>query len=498
MSPLAEPEQSACLVVKDATDSTYVEVLATTLAGIDDGYSTLGTALVSLELTGCAVCKSGELSMVHGWTQLRWRTFRFIAAGAFFVTSGAMVGAQGGGASVAQDLPGAVDPIPSEIKLGLDECIAIAMDKQPAILAARATLAASYDKKAALDNIGLIPTLVTPEMSIRKQQCNLGIEQAEALVLKAQHETRQAVTYSYLMGVYAKQQYRELLEIIDNTKLLRRGAEVKAEKFPGQVELVDIALAASQSRLSDAENGILQAIGALREAMGTSDPVVPLHEHLPRALNNIATREEAVGMALSSRPEMRQAELGQIAFGMEVSAQEKNRFSRRLATLASATDIHAILVPPGEFVENYRPGALIPEMPVFIAGRKQDRVNQANDLHRVNRRVFLEGDADHAGRCVHLHHAVGLGDHAQAVHVHQGLRLGRQFAKAVHNFFEQGVDLLGGFGGGKLFVKRQAQMHVATKVVGQERRGVQVDLGGHIQRAEQIGLDTGFQAAHGF
>ena len=319
--------------------------------------------------------------MVHGWTQLRWRTFRFIAAGAFFVTSGAMVGAQGGGASVVQDLPGAVDPIPLEIKLGLDECIAIAMDKQPAILAARATLAASYDKKAALDNIGLIPTLVTPEMSIRKQQCNLGIEQAEALVLKAQHETRQAVTYSYLMGVYAKQQYRELLEIIDNTKLLRRGAEVKAEKFPGQVELVDIALAASQSRLSDAENGILQAIGALREAMGTSDPVVPLHEHLPRALNNIATREEAVGMALSSRPEMRQAELGQIAFGMEVSAQEKNRFSRRLATLASATDIHAILVPPGEFVENYRPGALIPEMPVFIAGRKQDRVNQANDLH---------------------------------------------------------------------------------------------------------------------
>ncbi len=319
--------------------------------------------------------------MVHGWTRLRWGTFRFVSAGAFFLASGLSVTAQDVLAQKAQDIPAVVDPIPSESRLGLDECIAIAMEKQPAILAAKSTLVTARDKKVALDNIGLLANLATPEMQIRRQQCCLGIEQSEALVLKAEHETRQAVTYSYLMAVYAKQQHRQLLDMIENTKLLRRGAEAKSERFPGQVDLVDIALSASQSRLSDAENGILQAVGALREAMGTTDPVVPFHDHLPRSLNSISTREEAVQMALANRPEMRQAELGQQAFGLEVCAQEKNRFSRRLATLASATDIHSILVPPGEFVENYRPGAIVPEMPVFIAGRRQDRVNQANDLH---------------------------------------------------------------------------------------------------------------------
>ena len=41
-------------------------------------------------------------------------------------------------------------------------------------------------------------------------------------------------------------------------------------------------------------------------------------------------------------------------------------------------------------------------------------------------------------------------------------------------------------------------MHVAAKVVGQERRCMQIDLGGDIERAEQIGLDAGLQAAHRF
>lgn len=315
--------------------------------------------------------------MANCWRKLNWKTCTFVAAGALVLAPGGWVMGQDPGMPV---IPSA-EVIPSEVVLGLDECISIAMDKNPSILAARASLAAAYDKRAALNNIGLIATLATPEMSVRKQQVLLGIEQAEMAVRKNENETRQAVTYSYLMAVYARQQHKGLLEIIENTKLLRRAAELKAERFPGQVELVDIAMSASQSRVSDAENGIQQAIGALREAMGTCDPVVPAHDHLPKALNRIATREEAVEMALNNRPEIRQATLGQEAFGLEVCAQDRNRFSRRLATLGSATDIHSMLIPPGEFVENYRPGAMAPEMPAFIVGRRQDRVNQAQDLH---------------------------------------------------------------------------------------------------------------------
>jgi hypothetical protein len=57
------------------------------------------------------------------------------------------------------------------------------------------------------------------------------------------------------------------------------------------------------------------------------------------------------------------------------------------------------------------------------------------------------------GRRVHLHHAVGLAQHAQAVHVDQRLGLRRQLAEAVHDFFQQGVDLVGGLGGGQLLVE---------------------------------------------
>ena len=96
----------------------------------------------------------------------------------------------------------------------------------------------------------------------------------------------------------------------------------------------------------------------------------------------------------------------------------------------------------------------------FVVARQFDVfvfLHQANDGHGVYGRVFFEGDVDHAGRCVDLDHAVGLGLNAQAVHVDEGLALRGQLAKAVHDFFQQGVDLLAGFGRGQLFVKRQAQ-----------------------------------------
>jgi hypothetical protein len=48
-------------------------------------------------------------------------------------------------------------------------------------------------------------------------------------------------------------------------------------------------------------------------------------------------------------------------------------------------------------------------------------LDQLDDAHRVDRRLGLEGDVDHAGRGVDLDHAVGLAQHAQAVHVDQGL-----------------------------------------------------------------------------
>jgi hypothetical protein len=47
------------------------------------------------------------------------------------------------------------------------------------------------------------------------------------------------------------------------------------------------------------------------------------------------------------------------------------------------------------------------------------------------------------GPGVDLQHAVGLGQHAQAVHVEQRLALRRQLAEAVGDLLQQRVDLLG-------------------------------------------------------
>ena len=86
--------------------------------------------------------------------------------------------------------------------------------------------------------------------------------------------------------------------------------------------------------------------------------------------------------------------------------------------------------------------------------------------------------AHQLGPGVDLLHAVGLGQHAQAVRVEQRLALRRQLAEAVGDLLQQRVDLLGLLGRGQPLVQVQPRVHVAAVGVGQQRRGVQVDLGG--------------------
>jgi hypothetical protein len=91
---------------------------------------------------------------------------------------------------------------------------------------------------------------------------------------------------------------------------------------------------------------------------------------------------------------------------------------------------------------------------------------------------WAEGHVHQLGAGVDLLHAVGLGQHAQAVRVEQRLALRRQLAEAVGDLLQQRVDLLGLVGRGQALVQRQPRVHVAAVGVGQQRRGVQVDLGG--------------------
>src|SRR5262249_42264774 len=65
---------------------------------------------------------------------------------------------------------------------------------------------------------------------------------------------------------------------------------------------------------------------------------------------------------------------------LEVDAQASNLLGKRVDTFAAGADIHARVVPQGVRNNEYRPGALAPEMPVLLAGCRADRVQRSQDL----------------------------------------------------------------------------------------------------------------------
>jgi outer membrane protein TolC len=95
------------------------------------------------------------------------------------------------------------------------------------------------------------------------------------------------------------------------------------------------------------------------------------------------TRDEVIQRALALRAEIAQAAAGVDAFKLEVLAQQKAR-GFQVATLAAGSDLHARPVPAAvRTEEEYRPGAVAPEMPAGMVGRTEDRVARAGELsHR--------------------------------------------------------------------------------------------------------------------
>jgi hypothetical protein len=80
---------------------------------------------------------------------------------------------------------------------------------------------------------------------------------------------------------------------------------------------------------------------------------------------------------LTRRPEMALATAAVDAFRLEVYAQGQIPFRRSVPTLASGADIHSREIPQGSREKEYRPSAIVPEMPPQLVGSKYDRVCRA-------------------------------------------------------------------------------------------------------------------------
>jgi outer membrane protein TolC len=254
---------------------------------------------------------------------------------------------------------------------------------QPALAAARASLAAAVARAEALDHLH-IPGFLARDLPVRKKQAQLGITIQQGLVTQTEGNTIYGVTFSYLSALYANEQ----LEVADNgitdlKKLQDLAKEiVKSGSRPDvtqqQVDLIGAYILTVQGRREEAAQGLQRAVSSLREAMGVGPDVSfqLADQRLPR-VDVAVDREQIIATALARRGEVIQATTATEVAGYEVCAQQSLMLSVNARTFAAGSDIHANVLPAGEYDENYKPGAITIEMPTTLSGCRNDRVEQA-------------------------------------------------------------------------------------------------------------------------
>jgi outer membrane protein TolC len=278
--------------------------------------------------------------------------------------------------------PPSAAPMPT---LSLADCLQLSFQKQPALAAQRASLAAAEANARALDNLRL-PRFLAPDLPVRRQQAALGVTAAAGGLEHAEHETIYAVTRHYFTVIYAREQERVARGIVERLTALFQTAQQQLNAGARNVTQTDVDrtsvyLDLAETRRLQAEEGAERGLAALREAMGL-EPGCPL-DVLTGGLPEPSVRprrEEIIAGALAHRAAIVQAGTFAEVAGLEVEAQSASR-RRRMDTFASATDIHARLVPPGSRDTEYSPEGVPPEMPVQFVGSRPERVQRATAMN---------------------------------------------------------------------------------------------------------------------
>jgi outer membrane protein TolC len=311
------------------------------------------------------------------WRRYRARLVSGIAASALLpLIPGAFA------AEVELGAPAVIAPAAEARVLDLNACRLIALERQPAVAAARATLAAAAARSEAVDNLH-VPTFLVRDLPIRRKQAAIGVVIAQAGVTRAEGDTTYGVTFSYLSAVYAATQRQVARDAIaaltDLNQRVQEAVKIGARDVTkDDEEKVAIRLLRARARLEETTQGEQRALSALREAMGLGpDCAFALSDgRLPDASPPVDLHA-IIALALERRGELVQAVNAAQVTGYEVDAQAARRLSPSVRTFAANSDIHGQPVPSGMYEENYRPGAVPPEMPTQISGSRADRVEQA-------------------------------------------------------------------------------------------------------------------------
>lgn len=298
-----------------------------------------------------------------------------------------MAAAQAPAAPVAPNQPVPTTPQTQERPWTLSECLRLALDQQPAIAAARASLAAAETQRRGLERLLAPPILAGRELPIRRQQAMLGVTIASAGLSQTEAETTYAVTRTYIGVLYAREQKRVADDVVANLRFYQERVRELVKKGESRdlttstVDKISVYLGLAEGRQAEAIRGIQRAAAALREAMGVGQdcPLQVAEEPIPVTEHNLQC-DQIIHLALARRAELVQAITVAEVVSLEVCAQEKTHLPTT-RTFASVVDIHAKSIPQGVTNGEYRPGAVGLEMPVSFAGPRSYRVERARDLH---------------------------------------------------------------------------------------------------------------------
>ncbi len=287
---------------------------------------------------------------------------------------------------------GPATTLPASSGSTLAECIATALAQQPAVNAARASLAAAQTGKCALDNMRLA-ALISRDIPVRRQQACIGVSIAAAALDQTERETIYAVTRLYYTVAFAREQKKVADSVVANMKATYDISEAAVkggskEVTTSTLDKVTVYLRIAESKQIDAAQGVNRALAALREAMGlcSDAPLNIAIDTLPTPTVAV-NREEIICQALARRGELVQALGASEVTCLEVKAQSRKMWSPTVNTFAAGSDIHARPIPQGESNGEYRPGAIGPEMPVLLVGSRLCREQRARDFY--NRSVSV-------------------------------------------------------------------------------------------------------------
>ena len=170
--------------------------------------------------------------------------------------------------AVAADAP-APAPAPTTAavvecpRLTLEQAVAMALQRQPAVIAARASRNAAIARREAA--YSRFAKLAGIQIHVRRKQADIGVAIAQAGLDQAELDTTNAVTRTYLTAIYAGEQVKVATDSADRFRALHKVAEemvkggTSRDVTTSDAERIGTYRLLAESRQAEAFRGVARA-----------------------------------------------------------------------------------------------------------------------------------------------------------------------------------------------------------------------------------------------